>query len=351
MLAIPLPFVMSLLLVIIAILLFTKLPIEGKMPSLFIILCAVSTLVVGLRWTFDVAIFRFLQPIFASFLPVTAWCFFAKAHYRGRISLLHLSGPIVITVCSFWFQYWIDAIDVILTTLYFGYGALLIRHSFSIPEDVQLCYAERVVLAERIVGIMLLVSACIDGVLSFDFLVYGGEHALYILSLSYLFLIPTVVVGVIIVGFSTFRTEPETLSDSQPHYPTDGRIDSPLKSVQLSEQDAKSIVRKIDALMKEKEAFRDPNLTLGRLSRKIGTPARQVSMAVNQVCAMNISKVLNEYRITYAKKLLVSSEDSITDIYLSSGFQTKSNFNREFVRITGKTPSVYRYDTAVLCGK
>lgn len=336
---------MSLLLIIIGILLFTKLPIEGRMPSLFIFLCAISTLVVGLRWTFDVAIFRFLQPILASSLPVTAWYCFAKAHCRGHISLLHLSGPIVITVCSFWFQFWIDAIDVILTMLYLGYGSLLILYSFSIPEDVRLCDTERVVLAERIAGIMLLVSACIDGALSFDFLVYEGDHALYILSLSYLLLIPTVIVGVMIVGFSTFRTEPDTLSDSPLNDQTDGRIDSPLKSVRLSELDAQSIVNKIDVLMKEKEAFRDPNLTLGRLSRKIGTPTRQVSIAVNQVCAMNISKALNEYRITYAKKLLVSSEDSITDIYLSSGFQTKSNFNREFVRITGKTPSVYRDDT------
>ena len=49
MIAIPLPFIMSLLLVIIAITLLVKKPIEGKVPSLFITLCAISTAVVGLR--------------------------------------------------------------------------------------------------------------------------------------------------------------------------------------------------------------------------------------------------------------------------------------------------------------
>ncbi|CAM3229530.1 helix-turn-helix domain-containing protein [Moritella viscosa] len=219
------------------------------------------------------------------------------------------------------------------------------------PDDVRLSHVERVLLAQRIAGIMLLVSACIDGVLSFDFIVYGGEHALYILSLSYLIIIPVVVVAVIIVGFSTLSIKSETLSGVDEKSLPDASIESPSKSVRLSEQDAKDIVSKIDTLMKDKEAFRDMNLTLGRLSRKVGIPTRQVSMAVNQICGMNISKVLNEYRITYAKKRLVDSEDSITDIYLSAGFQTKSNFNREFTRITGQTPSTYRNDALVLCEK
>lgn len=346
MLAIPLPFVMSLLLVMIAILLLIKSPVEGKMPFIFIILCAVSTMVVGLRWTFDIAILRFLQPIIASLLPVTAWYCFARAHARGQFSLWHLSGPIIITLCSFWFQFWLEAIDVFLAIIYLGYGVLLIRNSFLMPEEVRIGNTNRVVIAERITGIMLLVSACVDVMLSFDFAVYGGEHAHSILSLSYLLLIPAVVGAVIVVGFSTFQTEP--LACSQPKPMQAEAIVLPIKKAQLSAQDAQEIVNKIDRLMKEKEVFRDPDLTLSRLSRKITIPARQVSMAVNQVCGMNISKVLNEYRITYAQQLLVCSEDSITDIYLNSGFQTKSNFNREFSRITGKTPSQYRQDKAPL---
>lgn len=32
----------------------------------------------------------------------------------------------------------------------------------------------------------------------------------------------------------------------------------------------------------------------------------------------------------------------ITDIMLETGFISKSNFNREFMRITGKTPTAFR---------
>ncbi|MEZ8387612.1 helix-turn-helix domain-containing protein, partial [Vibrio splendidus] len=48
------------------------------------------------------------------------------------------------------------------------------------------------------------------------------------------------------------------------------------------------------------------------------------------------------------KTLLMQSDEAITDIFLSSGFQTKSNFNREFSRITGQTPSEYRSSPQVL---
>lgn len=342
MLAIPLPFIVSLLLVITATFLRIKHPIEGKAPSLFVILCAVSTSFVGLRWTFDVAIFQHLQPILASFLPIAAWYCFAKAHRSDRLSWFHCSGPTAITVCAIGSPLWREGIDIILTILYVGYGALLIRSSFVIPEQVRFANIERVRVAERIAGAMLLVSASIDAVLSFDFMVYGGEHTPYIISLSYLILIPIMVVAVIHVGFSICQTDPIISPDTQTQIPTQNRSDSSPRKTQLSEQDAKEIVNKLDALMKDKKAFQDPDLTLSRLSRKIGIPARQISMAVNQACGQNISKMLNEYRIEHAKSLLVNSEDSITDIYLRSGFQTKSNFNREFARITGDTPSGYR---------
>lgn len=40
--------------------------------------------------------------------------------------------------------------------------------------------------------------------------------------------------------------------------------------------------------------------------------------------------------------LALQQGENITEAMLGSGFNTKSNFNREFLRITGKTPREYR---------
>jgi len=90
----------------------------------------------------------------------------------------------------------------------------------------------------------------------------------------------------------------------------------------------------------------DPELTLSKLTRKLGVPAKQISIAVNQVHEQNISKLINEYRINHAKQSLLTSQDTITQIFMNSGFQTKSNFNREFLRMTQMTPSEFRKNKA-----
>ena len=51
---------------------------------------------------------------------------------------------------------------------------------------------------------------------------------------------------------------------------------------------------------------------------------------------------LNEVRIGYACKLLSGEQYNISEICYLSGFHNLSNFNRQFYRITNKTPLKYR---------
>jgi AraC-like DNA-binding protein len=57
---------------------------------------------------------------------------------------------------------------------------------------------------------------------------------------------------------------------------------------------------------------------------------------------------LNEYRVTYACKLLADSDMSITDICFECGFNNFSHFNSYFKRITSKSPSEYRKDLSLM---
>ena len=79
-----------------------------------------------------------------------------------------------------------------------------------------------------------------------------------------------------------------------------------------------------------------------RLARRAGLPARAVSGAVNRLTGGNVSQYVNGFRIGEACRLLADTEMSVTQAMLQSGFQTKSNFNREFLRVTGLSPVAWR---------
>lgn len=243
---------------------------------------------------------------------------------------------------------WVGTVDIFLISLYLGYGSLLLKSSFSMPEQVRLTDVKKALIAERVAGGMLLFSALVDGVLSYDILLFNSKHTDLILSVSYLVLIPAIVGAVIVVSIST---APDLKNNQQSESPKPSNlpleVDVSVASVE-EDNEVAYIVAKFDSLMKEQHVFSDPDLTLNRLARKLGIPARKISVAVNKTHNENISKVINSYRIEHAKTLLKQSDGTITDIFLNSGFQTKSNFNREFLRITGQTPSEYRSSPQVL---
>ncbi|KJG39772.1 AraC family transcriptional regulator [Photobacterium angustum] len=350
MLAIPLPFVAALLLFMIGILLRYRYLQNSQKPFWFTILCASMITVVGLRWTLDIAFFRFLQPILGAIIPVTAWFCFAEAHRNKANTYWHWLGPVIVLVSSFMYQnIWSGSVDVLLISLYLGYGYLLLKSSFNIPEQVRLTDVSKVLIAERVTGLLLLFSALVDGVLSFDILVFNAQHINLILTIGYLFFIPAIVIGVIVVSLSM----PSAKEYHQPDLLTPilhgslEEADAPLTSFESDSDEERDkenayIVAKFDAIMRDHQIFKDPDLSLNKLARKLSIPARKISSAVNQTYNENISKVINTYRIEHAKTLLKQSDGTITDIFLNSGFQTKSNFNREFSRITGQTPSEFR---------
>ncbi len=336
MLAIPIPFIVSLLLALLAAVLLERLGRAARTTALFLLLCAITTGVVGLRWTFDLALLSLAQPILASLIPVAAWHIFSRARAPGaRFSWLHGVGPALVALGMLTHNWLPLPLDGLLTAIYLCYGIALVRFS----DKTQLLYVsfnewEGVRWAEHIAGWMLLFSAAIDAAVSLDFAFNQGQLAPYILSLGHLMLVPMLAAAVVMVGVNTPDAEEEEMPAS---------VSEPAeKAPQLSDDRAREIVALLDNLMKEKACYLDPELTLARLSRKLGIPAKQISSAVNLVRQQSIPRVINEYRIAHARQALLNTDESITQILMNAGFQTKSNFNREFQRITGLTPSQFR---------
>jgi AraC-like DNA-binding protein len=94
--------------------------------------------------------------------------------------------------------------------------------------------------------------------------------------------------------------------------------------------------------METKQIYRDPELNLNRIARKLGLPARRVSVAVNRIHGMSVSQYVNEFRIRFACDQLAHSDVPVTSVMFEAGFISKSNFNREFLRVTSTSPTEYR---------
>ncbi|KWT99232.1 AraC family transcriptional regulator [Vibrio toranzoniae] len=339
MLAIPVPFIVSMLLGLLAIILYARLSQQTKVASMFLGLCSATTAMVGLRWTFGLEIFSIAQPILASTIPVAAWYAFAHANRDlGFLPIKHFVAPLLVVVSSITQPWLALPLDEILTLTYIIYGIALLRFSSTEAAliNVSLGNWEGVKKAESIAGWVLIFSAFVDTFMSLDLTFNQGELSLYILTAAHLVLLPVLSIAVVVTGINTPITNGEKSKEMN------GANDEPLSSALMTSERAEEITSMLDSKICQDSLYLDPELTLSKLTRKLGIPAKQISIAVNQVHKKNISKLINKYRIDHAKHALITSQDTITQVFMNSGFQTKSNFNREFSTMTGMTPSEYR---------
>ena len=83
-------------------------------------------------------------------------------------------------------------------------------------------------------------------------------------------------------------------------------------------------------------------ISLMTIAEDFGYEYHYLSRQFHHHFHMNFKQFLNVYRADYARDRLLHTDESITDIAHSSGFQTVRTFNRVFLEQTGMTPSAYR---------
>lgn len=342
--AIPLPFVVALLLAI----LFVRVVLQDRTlirpATVFIGACILLVVMVGLRWTIDARWVRFLQPVMAGLLPPIAWLCFARLQQPpARRSWPHLLVPVAILVLSALWQRWQAPIDLMLALLYFGYGAALVRNGQAGPDrfdSVRLSDAAGAGRAVSSVGALLICSGIVDLLIAVDSGSDQGSHAGTIVAVGNLLILPFIAYAIAVIGRSVPEDETRDRSGtSQPDDPehAPGEAASPA----ATEEDA-DIMAMVETAMRQKKLYRDPDLTLNRLARRLGIPSRSISIAINRTLGRNVPQLVNEYRVREAMRLLDETDLPVTAAMFECGFQTKSNFNREFARVAGTTPSGYR---------
>ena len=367
MIALPLPFVVALILGIYAVRLSTRWRADPRVrrPALFAFSCAVLLVSVGLRWQVDSAFFRFLLPVLASLLPIIAWLCFAS--FTGpRVTMLRLAphGIFVglIFLCSLTWPFWHPPVDFLLCGQFLVYGGLLLRRAAA--GDA--CYGDICIgdigSARRIVAVvggMLILSAVIDAAIALDFAWQHGLHAREIVASGNAVILAVCVWLLVRLGHYTAPQEhsgvwagddlpapisaiPISPSVTPSPIASDSFVSEPSVAEAAPDNEDRDIAAAIDQLMQAKSLYRDPDLTLDRLARRAVIPARTISLAINRYYGRNISCIINEYRIAEATQLLADPTKNVTEIQFACGFQSKSNFNREFRRVTGMSPRDYR---------
>lgn len=83
-------------------------------------------------------------------------------------------------------------------------------------------------------------------------------------------------------------------------------------------------------------------ISLETVAKEFGYEYHYLSRQFHNHFHMNFKQFLNTYRTDHARDQLLHSGKSITEIALSSGFQTTRTFNRVFQEQTGVTPSEFK---------
>lgn len=355
MLNVPISFVAAFLLVILLLQLWRS--DQGETPLPFLILlaaCALTSVVVGLRWGFQLEWARAVQPVLAASLPPLSWVAFVSmlGPLRPR-HWGHASGVVLVTLLS---NFWRSPLDWVLIALHLGYAVALIRsaqHSSDRLEQVRLGDAGAAQRAVQWVGWMWVASALVDVMIGVNFALNGGQQALTLVTIATSLQLLALGWIMTFLGRTQIRLPakvnvmpradamPAVLA-AQPTQPSDPIDDK----TEVDGEAQRVVLQAFERLMNEQRLFLDTNLTLDRIARRAVIPARQISAAINAVHGRNVSQVVNEYRVAEAQRLLASTPHSVTEILLDAGFQTKSNFNREFQRVAGMSPSEYRAQLA-----
>ncbi len=84
------------------------------------------------------------------------------------------------------------------------------------------------------------------------------------------------------------------------------------------------------------------DVSLLSLAKTIGYDHRYLSRVFSSTFKMNFKTLVNQYRCDYAKRLISTTQLSLSEVAFSSGFQSIRSFNRAFKDIMGFEPSLLR---------
>lgn len=328
MLSIPLPFIVGL---VFALTLHRNLkgvetPGSKRYFVVFLIAYAVQGAIIGLRFGYGIEWLHFVQPVTASLMPPLAYLAFRSlAVTPVARPFLHVIAPLLVLLAVSLFQ---QLVDLLLMLEFICYGMLLFGLTSKGSNTLAETSLQRMlpaVRAARLSAILLLFFGLSDAFLAGATFFYGNAMvpvAVTAMNFTALFVV------------TLYYFVPDFFGREKPGF---AEPSPPATSA----EDA-ALLSRIEAALDENALYRQEDLSLAKLARRTGATPREVSAAINRAKGLNVSQYVNNRRIQEACRLLRETDQPLTSLMFECGFGTKSNFNREFRRVTGKSPSEWR---------
>jgi len=304
---------------------------EGRpLLVVFLTACAGQSLLVALVGGYGVEGLRPILPVSAAIIPPLAWITFQDALIR-RLSLrdisVHAAAPAFALFARVFAP---ETTDAVVPLIFLGYGGAILwrlRASSDMPL-ARLEAGETPGMIWKILGWALVASAVSDVLIALAFMTGNASWTGWMITVSSS--LALLLLG--LLSGSPAATGAENDDDEA----------RPAPSGQSVAEDGEILAR-LEAFLTREPVHLDPNLNLTRLARRLHLPEKRLSSAVNRTTGSNVSRYINAWRIRHACKL-IEEGSSVTDAMLESGFNTKSNFNREFRRVTGLAPTGWQRD-------
>jgi AraC-like DNA-binding protein len=289
--------------------------------GLLLALCAAQSFIIALAQHYMVPGLRWVQPVSAALVPPVAWLAYVATALRpaARCDLLHGLVPLAALAALLVAPAFLD---VLLPAAFIGYGIAILMQALR-GADAQpqalLAHGNLPARIWLVIGAALVASALSDVLIVLAQATGWAETRGWIITVFS-------VGNLLLIGLFALspylRAEPPEAEEAEE--------ETPEPDIELWQR--------LQAFNARERPYLDPNLTLAQLARKLRVPAKALSATINRSTGENVSRFVNAERIRHAQSLLLRGE-TVTEAMLASGFNTKSNFNREFLRVAGASPS------------
>lgn len=115
----------------------------------------------------------------------------------------------------------------------------------------------------------------------------------------------------------------------------------------ITGEEIEKVTQAMLAYLTEAKPYLNPEYSLQQMASDLNISRHKLSQVINSGQNKNFFKLVNEYRIREAKKMLLNpayDHYSILGIGYACGFNSKSSFNRLFKEETGCTPSEFKQE-------